>query len=301
MIRVGIAGWSYADWKGRVYPRTLGPDAHPLDTLADFFNCIEINSSFYALPAQRYVRDWTRRVAERPDFRFTVKLHRDLTHGRFDQALIRETLTAFEPMTAANRLGSFLAQFHQEFADDAAGRTRLLRIHQQLTGWPVVYELRHRSWFRSSTLAFLADEGINLAHIDMPQPGADAQTRANVVPCVQPRAQLPYFLGPLGYLRLHGRNGANWYDPKKHRDDKYDWMYSREDAAVFADYARRLAEQGGDVYVVTNNHFAGKAVANGLEILAELIGAPVPGPSELVATYPALKDIVIPRGQGTLF
>lgn len=301
MIRVGVAGWSYADWKGRVYPRTLAPDAHPLDELAQFFDCIELNSSFYALPQMRYVRDWARRVADRERFRFTVKLHRDLTHGRFDEGLVRETLTTFEPMTSAGKLGSYLAQFHQEFADEPQNRSRLLRIAQLLSGEPLVVELRHRSWYRSSTLAFLEDEGINLAHIDMPSPTKDAPQRPNVVPPVQRADRLPYALGPLGYLRLHGRNAANWYDPEKHRDDKYDWMYTREDAKVFADYARRLAEHGGDVYVVTNNHFAGKAVANGFEILAELVGAPVSGPSLLVATYPELSDIVVPRGQGTLF
>lgn len=301
MIRVGIAGWSYADWKGRVYPPTFARDAHPLDALSEYFDCIEINSSFYALPQVRYVRDWTRRVEPRPHFRFTVKLHRDLTHGRFDEALAREQLTVFEPMLAANRCGAFLAQFHQEFADTADNRSRLLRIAQLFTGFPLVVELRHRSWYRASCLAMLESEGVNLIHIDMPPPLPGQPSAPHVVPPVTTAERLPFHLGPLGYLRLHGRNTANWYDPKKHRDDKYDWMYSREDAKVFADYARRLAEQGGDVYVVTNNHFAGKAVANGLEILAELIGAPVPGPSELVAAYPGLKDIVVPRGQGTLF
>ena len=302
MIRVGIAGWSYADWKGRVYPRTSSPDFHPLDSLARFFDCIEINSSFYALPNPRHVRDWTRRVQERKHFRFTVKLHRDLTHGRFDAQLIRQTLTTFEAMHSGDRFGAYLAQFHQEFADDVANRARLVRIAQGLTGWPLVVELRHRSWFRASTLAFLEDEGINLAHIDMPHPPSDAAPNTtNVVPQIQAGQSLPYFLGPLGYLRLHGRNGSNWFDPQKSRDDKYDWMYTREDSALFADYARRLAETGGSTYVVTNNHFAGKAVANALEVLSELNGGPVPGPSELVATYPALKDIVIPSGQGTLF
>ncbi len=78
-------------------------------------------------------------------------------------------------------------------------------------------------------------------------------------------------------------------------------MYAREDAAVFAGYARKLALAGGATYVVTNNHFAGKAVANALEVLSELTGGPVSGPPEIVATYPELGDIVIPQGQGTLF
>jgi len=294
MIRVGVAGWSYADWKGRVYPRTSDKSFHPLEYLANFFGCIEINSSFYALPKIEFVREWARRVAAFPDFRFAVKLHRDFTHGRFDGQQATSFHRTLAPLEEAGKLGAVLAQFHQDFADGPSQRAQLLRIAELFGNLPLVLELRHRSWFQNSTLDFLESEHFNLAHIDMPP-------SATVVPRVKARDKLPYFVGPLGYLRLHGRNTANWYDPEKGRDDKYDWMYSREDAAVFADYARHLSQAGGDTYVVTNNHFAGKAVVNGLELLSELTAGPVSGPAEIVATYPQLGDIVIPRGQGTLF
>lgn len=294
MIRVGVAGWSYADWKGRVYPRTSNKDFHPLEYLARFFGCTEINSSFYALPKRAFVREWVRRTQAARDFRFAVKLHRDFTHGRFEERLASDFRMAFEPLAEAARLGAVLAQFHQDFADEPRSRARLLRIASSLGELPLVFELRHLSWFLPGALHFLTEEGLNVAHIDMPG-------SATTVPTIRPRETLPYFLGPLGYLRLHGRNAADWYDPEKERDDKYNWMYSREDAAVFADYARKLDAAGGDAYVITNNHFAGKAVANGLEVLAALTGAPVRGPSEIVATYPELGDVVIPAGQGTLF
>lgn len=294
MIRVGVAGWSYADWKGRVYPRTTDKHFHPLEFLSRFFSCIEINSSFYALPKREYVADWARRVETKPDFRFAIKLLRDFTHGRFEERGVAPFLSAFDKLAEHGKLGAVLAQFHQDFENDAAGRARLTRIATSFQSMPMVFELRHRSWFSHDSLAYLAEEGINLAHIDMP-------TSPSVVPQIRATKDLPYFIGPTGYLRLHGRNEANWYDPEKGRDDKYDWMYEREDAHEFAGYARRLSEAGGDAYVITNNHFAGKAVVNALEVISALIDAPVEGPSEIVATYPQLRDIVIPQGQGTLY
>jgi len=294
VIRVGVAGWSYADWKGRAYPRTSSKDFHPLEYLARFFDCIEINSSFYALPQRVHVQGWVERVAERPDFRFAMKLHRDFTHGRHEATAASAYNRALEPMLESNRLGAVLAQFHQDFADQPHNRERLLELGRLFGHLPLVLELRHRSWFQHGTLAMLEGEGLNLAHIDMP-------VAPTVVPPITEGEGLPYFLGPLGYLRLHGRNAADWYDPAKGRDDSYNWMYRREEVETFAGYARKLAAAGGDTYVVTNNHFGGKAVANGLELLASLRGAPVPGPPEIVAAYPDLADVVRPEGQGTLF
>jgi uncharacterized protein YecE (DUF72 family) len=294
MIRVGVAGWSYADWKGRVYPRSTDKQFHPLEYLANFFGCMEINSSFYALPKREYVREWARRVERFDQFRFAIKLHRDYTHGRFDERGVGEFMGTFDSLAEFGKLAAVLAQFHQDFSCDVAGRSRVLRIASSFASMPLVFELRHRSWFSHESLAWLEEEGISVAHIDMPK-------SADVVPQVRSSKDLPFFTGSLGYLRLHGRNDENWYDDAKGRDDKYDWMYARADAQVFADYARRLSDAGGDSYVITNNHFAGKAVVNALEIISALAGGPVPGPSEIVATYPQLRDIVIPKGQATLF
>ncbi len=70
MIRVGPAGWSYADWEGVVVPRRKPPGFHALPYLAGFFDCIEINSSFYAIPERRHVARWVELVAGRESFRF---------------------------------------------------------------------------------------------------------------------------------------------------------------------------------------------------------------------------------------
>jgi uncharacterized protein YecE (DUF72 family) len=294
LIRVGVAGWSYADWKGRVYPRGGGPDFHPLSYLARYFDCIEINSSFYALPRDEHVSKWVELVEDHRDFRFCIKLHRDFTHGEVSDKDALEFRRTFEPMMDAGKLGVALAQFHQGFENDAAGRSRLARVQRLAGNLPLVVELRHRSWFNTDALRYLELEGVNLAHIDMP-------ASAEVVPQVGESDTLPYFIGPKGYLRVHGRNQDDWYDDEKDRDDKYNWLYSEGDSAMFARYAQRLADAGGDTYVVTNNHFAGKAAVNGIEIKHGLTGDLVSAPPELVATYPGLQAITKREGQGQLF
>ena len=80
MIRVGPAGWSYRDWEGVVYPRPKPRGFHPLGFLAQFFQCLEINSTFYAPARGEHAELWAREVEDLPDFRFTAKLHRDFTH-----------------------------------------------------------------------------------------------------------------------------------------------------------------------------------------------------------------------------
>src|SRR5215204_7057458 len=81
-IHIGPAGWSYKDWKGVVYPHKAGSKLDPLSYLAQFFDTIEINSSFYRPPTPSTTKSWARRVAANPAFTFTAKLHRVFTHER---------------------------------------------------------------------------------------------------------------------------------------------------------------------------------------------------------------------------
>ena len=116
-LRFGIAGWSYDDWKGVVYP------AGCKDTLrfcAGFVDCIEINSSFYRTPAVRTCASWVQRTAELPFF-FTAKLPRVFTHDqRLENADVAEVREAFAPMVEAGALRMWLAQFSYRFTAEQA-------------------------------------------------------------------------------------------------------------------------------------------------------------------------------------
>src|SRR6266849_11018951 len=81
-IRIGPAGWSYADWRGRVYPAGAGSKFDTLALVAKYFDTAEINSSFYRPPSPVTARSWLKRITHNPNFVFTAKLFRSFTHER---------------------------------------------------------------------------------------------------------------------------------------------------------------------------------------------------------------------------
>lgn len=296
MIRVGTAGWSYADWEGRVYPRRKPRGFHPLAFLSRFVDCIEVNSSFYALPDPRHVDAWRRLVEPRTGFRFTAKLWGALTHeAESDVAAgCAAFRRAFQPLEQAGVLGAVLAQFPLSFRDGPANRTRLQRVAQGLSGLPLGVELRHASWFDGDAAAFLEGlDGSALVEIDLPDPPMGSPVRH------APR-EVP-LIGGLGYLRLHGRNQATWFDPGAGRDRKYDYLYDEAEVAELAARARRIAQGRDETYVITNNHFGGQALANAIELRALLGGRAVAAPAELLHSFPRLSACARAEGQGELF
>src|SRR5664279_1315813 len=77
---VGPAGWSYPDWAGYVYPAPRFKGFHEASYLADFFDTIEINTSFYQPLRPEFAKQWIERVASNPAFLFTAKLWQRFTH-----------------------------------------------------------------------------------------------------------------------------------------------------------------------------------------------------------------------------
>ncbi len=301
VIRVGPAGWSYPDWEGIVYPRKKPRGFHPLRHLARFFDCVEINSSFYGTPSARNSEHWLELVADRPSFRFTAKLLGLFTHEAWpgeervlcEQA--RDFLAGVRPLHEAGRLAALLVQFPRSFRRTSTAEERLAWIAEGFASSPLVLELRHRSWFEPEPLATVRDLGYTLAGIDLPDE-ADRPSEDDLLgesPARRPRA--------LAYLRLHGRNADAWFDPRAGRDQKYDYLYGPDEVRELVRATRRLAEGADETYVITNNHFAGQAVANALELLAGLSGTKALGPIELVDAFPRLQASVRTEGQGSLF
>lgn len=301
MIRVGPAGWSYPDWEGRVYPRRKPKGFHPLRQLARWFDCVEVNSSFYAVPSAKNCAHWAELVHDRPRFRFTAKLQQIFTHeplardARERDAAVHAFHEGLRPLADAHRLAALLVQFPHSFRRSAENEERLRWIAETFGGHPLVLELRQRSWFAPEPLALVRELGYTLCGIDLPS-AADRPSEAElgaVGEGVAPR--------PLAYLRLHGRNAAAWFDPRAGRDQKYDYLYEPGELREIVQATQRLAHGVDETYVITNNHFSGKAVANALEILAGLAGGSVPGPLEILDAFPRLRACVRPDGQDSLF
>jgi uncharacterized protein YecE (DUF72 family) len=143
-------------------------------------------------------------------------------------------------------------------------------------------ELRHRSWSDdfNATLSLLNARGAALTQID--EPRFNVSIRQNQLPNVT----------SFYYMRLHGRNAAQWWKHDK-SEDRYNYLYSADELkpiAETADAARRLVKK---FYLYFNNHFAAKGVVNAVMIKNQL-GEPIPGvyPKAFIDAYPHVAGLL---------
>jgi uncharacterized protein YecE (DUF72 family) len=78
-LLIGTSGWQYVDWRGRFCPPGV-PTGRWLEHYAASFGTVEVNNTFYRLPAAATFDGWAARTPD--DFRFVVKASRYLTHQR---------------------------------------------------------------------------------------------------------------------------------------------------------------------------------------------------------------------------
>src|SRR5260370_522374 len=172
IVRVGPAGWSYPDWAGYVYPSRRAKGFHEATYLAEYFDTIEINTSFY-----------------------------------------------------------------QPFLPD--------------------------------------------------HPGPSAQATSAV-----------------GYVRLHGRRYDTWFtdDETIPAYERYNYLYTVEELAPWVTRVGKVTERARETFVITNNHFQGKAVVNALQLINILKASKVKVPEPLLRQYPQLEEIAdAPPAEPMLF
>ncbi|GAB4143764.1 MAG: DUF72 domain-containing protein [Planctomycetota bacterium] len=260
-VLFGVAGWSYPDWKGIVYPAHCGDT---LRAVASRVDLIEINSTFYAAPVARNCESWVRRTEEFQTW-FTAKLPSPFTHeGSRSRSLAAETRAGFAPLVASGRCLGFLAQFNHrfEFSPENAAHVAAL-VGEFGRDAPLFVEVRHRSWNAPLAVATVADLGATVAALDYP--GAKGGFDADV----------PLSRSGLAYFRLHGRNPA-WFRKGAGRDQVYDWEYSDAEVAEIRARIERISKSARRTAVVANNHFHGKAMKL-LEQLVEWYRKETPG------------------------
>ena len=308
-IRVGTSGWSYptgqGTWNGVFYPippgrRSRSSRFDELRFYAEHFDTVEINSTFYRVPAIAAARGWAERTPD--DFEFSLKLYQKFTHpsmyekstgedpADLGQKDVDEFRTAIEPLASAGKLGALLAQFPASFKNDSESRKYLEWLLASFKDYPVAVELRHRSWSDNpvETLQMLAAYGAAWTQID--EPKFRFSIRQNLLPNVR----------TFYYLRLHGRNAAQWW---KHdnSEDRYNYFYSAEELQPFAEAAKEASREVKKAYLYANNHFSAKSVANAA-ILKHELGQPLTGeyPEEFLERFPDLKGLVRTLGDSLL-
>jgi uncharacterized protein YecE (DUF72 family) len=282
-ILIGPAGWSYADWEGIVYPRSKPRGFHEAAYLARYFDTIEINTSFYNPLRAEVAASWVEKVRHNPSFQFTAKLWKRFTHDREaclqDEKVCKQGL---DPLAAAGRLGALLIQFPWSFKNTRQNHEYMSGLCVQFAEYPLVVEVRHGSWNQPEVFDRLREQGVGFCNIDQPVIGRS----------IAPSEQVTT---PVGYVRLHGRNYEHWFTSNERTEERYNYLYSMDELKPWADRIANIARSAEVVFVVTNNHYEGKAIANALQLISILRGPPVPMPENLPEFYPQLAEIALPR------
>jgi len=280
-LRIGPAGWSYPDWNGFVYPRKKPKGFHEATYLAEFFDTIEINTSFYNPMKPEIAKQWVERVSFNKNFLFTAKLWQRFTHDQAgtaeDEKLVR---AGFEPLREAGKLGAVLLQFPFSFHRTRETAAYLVQLLKRFADFPLVVEVRHATWNVPEVFELLAEHDAGFCNIDQPLIGRSMGATQEAT-------------SPVGYVRLHGRRYDTWFsdDETIPSHERYNYLYSAEELKPWTERVEKLEKAAREVYVITNNHYEGKAVVNALELIAALKGEKVKVPEPLREHYPGLEKI----------
>ena len=277
-IGCGIAGWSYPDWAGYVY----GPGVRDkLRYVAQYFDVIEINSTFYRPPFEKTTKSWLEKTSRRSDFFFTAKLHRSFTHeGRIDAEIVKHFHRGFKPFLEAGKLRHLLVQFRYDFDDTSRNRQHLTEIVRNFSeAFNLVVEVRHKSWQMPDALEFLEGLGVSICNIDYPITWNSFDMQQCTV-------------GKNGYFRMHGRNAEKWFS-KAGRNETYDYYYNEGELNQIKQRIDELAKAFETLTVIANNHYRGAELANALELKVLISGQKQYIPGGLLRTYPNLGRIAL--------
>jgi uncharacterized protein YecE (DUF72 family) len=292
IIHIGPAGWSYPDWAGYVYPTPRPKTFHEASYLAQFFDTIEINTSFYQPLNPEHAKHWLDRVSANPRFVFTAKMWQKFTHEPSATAEDERAVRAgFEVLLKAGKLGAVLLQFPFAFHRTTETEAYLAVLLKRFADYPLAVEMRHATWNHPVFFALLREHRAAFCNIDQPVIGRSLEPSEEIT-------------SSIGYVRLHGRRYDTWFsdDPEIPPHERYNYLYPAKELAPWADRIKTVAQQTRNTFVITNNHYLGKAVVNALELISMLKSSKVQVPDPLRLRYPELEAIAANRAESpTLF
>jgi uncharacterized protein YecE (DUF72 family) len=299
-IRIGTASWTDPTMTapGVFYPADAGTAEDRLVFYANQFPLVEVDATYYALPARRTAELWLERTP--PDFTFDIKAHalmtgqpsevkrlpkdlrealpgellerkrvyaRDLPREIEDEVWAR-FIDALEPLRSSGKLGALFLQYPRWFFPTSESREEILRARERIGDLPFAIELRHASWFndknRERTIRFFTEHEIPFVMVDAP-PG----TKSSVPPVTlvsSPR---------LAIVRFHGRRTETWERSGIPVVERFRYLYEPEELGEWVPRIREAADRAPEVHVLMNNCYANYGTTNAREI-ADLLAADLP-------------------------
>lgn len=290
-VLIGVASWTDPSMtaQGVFYPDgTSTPEAR-LRYYSSRFPIVEVDSTYYAIPARRMAEGW---VARTPDgFVFNVKAHalmtgqpseverlpKDLRDALSPELRAKERLystdlpdeirdavwtrffDALEPLRVSGKFGSLLLQFPRWIGPSRASATMIEDARRRIDGWRGAVEFRNPAWLegrlRHRTLDLLRRN--ELAHVCVDSPPGFASS-------VPPLAEVTS--SSLAMVRFHGRNTDTWEAKVKKVSDRFRYLYDETQLREWVPKIRAIAEQAAEVHLVFNNCYGNYATTNAMEM-----------------------------------
>jgi uncharacterized protein YecE (DUF72 family) len=286
-VKVGTASWTdktllESGW----YPPEADTPERRLGYYAKQFPLVEVDSTYYAPPAEQTTRLWAARTP--PAFTFDIKAFSLMTgHPTKVSALPKDLrpdiakasvypkdlpaqtyedvwsrfLTALDPLAEAGKLGLLLFQFPPWFTIRRSNKQTLLEVAARCKPLRVAIEFRHASWFegdnRAETLDFLRTHDLPYVVVDMPQ-----GHRSSVPPVVEATSDL-------AVVRFHGHSD-HWTSKDIH--EKFGYLYSTQELREWAPRVSALATTTNQTHVLMNNCYADYAQRNAEDLIGLLEG-----------------------------
>jgi uncharacterized protein YecE (DUF72 family) len=295
-ILVGTASWTDPTMTapGVFYPAGAGSAEERLAYYASSFPVVEVDATYYALPAERTAQLWVERTP--PDFTFDIKAHALMTGqgtetkrlpkairdelpvelrektriyakdlpAELHDAVWRMFRSALAPLHERGQLGSILLQYPRWVFPSNENRARIEDAVERLGGWRVAVEFRNGSWLneknRDRTFAFLAERSIPFVMVDEPQ-GFKSSVPPEVV-VTSPE---------LAVVRFHGRNAQTWEARNISPAERFRYLYSGDELAEWVPRIHRAASEAREVHLMFNNCYANYGTTNAREIAALLL------------------------------
>jgi uncharacterized protein YecE (DUF72 family) len=299
-VRIGTASWTDPTMTapGVFYPPDAGSAEDRLVYYANQFPIVEVDATYYALPARRTGELWLERTPA--DFTFDIKAHalmtgqpseltrlpkdlrealpaelldqkrvyaRDLPRDIVDEIWVR-FLDGIEPLRSSGKLGAVFLQYPRWFFPTSESRDEIVNAAERLGDTPFAVELRHASWFndknRDRTVRFLTKYEIPFVMVDAP-PG----TKSSIPP-------MTLVTSPkLAVIRFHGRRTETWEKSGIPVVERFRYLYDPGELGEWVPRIREAAEQVPEIHVLMNNCYANYGTTNAREI-ADLLASEVP-------------------------
>lgn len=295
-ILVGVASWTDPSMTapGVFYPDGVSRPEARLRYYASRFPLVEVDSTYYAIPARRMAELWIERT---PDgFVFDVKAHALMTGqpsevsrlpkeirdalppalakkpriyanelpDEIRAAIWRSFLDALEPLREKGRLGAILMQYPRWVGPSRANAALIEDARSRLEGWRAAVEFRNRAWFdertRPRTLSLLRRNDLAYVAVDSP-PGFESSVPA-IGEATSPR---------LAVVRFHGRNTDTWEAKVTQVSQRFRYLYDETQLREWLPMIGAISEQTEEVHLVFNNCYGNYGTTNALEMAGMLM------------------------------